>query len=105
AILIAFTDGPTTALYVALLILALQQFEGNILTPIIQRRTVHLPPALGLIAVILFGVLFGIPGILFATPLMVVAMILVQKLYIKDGLENGSSGKGIEGTKPSQTNQ
>lgn len=105
AILIAFTDGPTTALYVALLILALQQFEGNILTPIIQRRTVHLPPALGLIAVILFGVLFGIPGILFATPLMVVAMILVQKLYIKEGLENGSSGKVIEGTKPSQTKQ
>ena len=95
AILIAFTDGPTTALYVALLILALQQFEGNILTPIVQRRTVHLPPALGLIAVIVFGVLFGIPGILFATPLMVVAMILVQKLYIDEGLENRSAGSII----------
>lgn len=105
AILIAFTDGPTTALYVALLILALQQFEGNILTPIIQRRTVHLPPALGLIAVIVFGVLFGIPGILFATPLMVVAMILVQKLYIDEGLENGTSGQGVAPQEASPPNK
>ncbi len=87
AIIFAFTEGPTAALHVAILFLALQQLESNVITPLIQRRTVKLPPALGLISVVIFGVLFGIPGILFSTPLMVVAMILVNKLYIEYGLE------------------
>lgn len=87
AVLLSFTESPTQALYVAILCLGIQQLEGYIITPLIQRRTVKLPPALGLIAVFMFGVLFGIPGVLLATPLMVVVMILVQKLYIEYGLE------------------
>jgi len=50
--------------------------------PLIQRRTVALPPALGLLSVVIFGLLFGLMGVVFATPLMVVLMILVQKLYV-----------------------
>lgn len=87
AVLLAFIEGPSAAFQVALLTLVLQQLEGNVLTPIIQRRTVKLPPALGLVGIVIFGVLFGIPGILFATPLMVVVMILVKKLYIENALE------------------
>ena len=34
----------------------------------------------------LIGVLFGLPGVLVAAPLMVVAMVLVQRLYIEDVL-------------------
>lgn len=87
AVVLAFMEGPTAALHVALLCLAIQQLEGNVITPLIQRRAVALPPALGLIGVLVFAALFGIFGILFATPLMVVAMILVKKLYIEYGLE------------------
>lgn len=88
AVMFAFTEGPTAALYVALLTLGLQQLEGYVLTPLIQRRTVELPPALGLVSVIIFGVLFGIQGILLATPLMVVIMILVKRLYVERALED-----------------
>ena len=92
AVVLAFTEGPTAALYVALLALGLQQLEGYVLTPLIQRRTVSLPPALGLVSVIIFGGLFGIPGILLATPLMVVIMILVKKLYSERALEEENPG-------------
>ena len=54
----------------------------------IQKWAVHLPPALGILSVVAFGVLFGIAGVLFAVPLMVVAMTLVQELYIKRVLES-----------------
>lgn len=37
------------------------------------------------------GVLLGFPGVIFATPLAVVAMRLVQHLYAEDALENGTS--------------
>ena len=87
AVLFAFTEGPQTALYVAVLMLAIQQVEGNLLMPLVQRWAVHLPPMLGLIAVVIFATWFGIPGIIFATPLMVVVMVLVKKLYVEDFLE------------------
>jgi len=84
AVVLAFTQGPEQALYVAILCIGIQQVEGFVLMPLIQRWTVSLPPALGMLAVVVFGLLFGLPGAVFATPLMVVLMILVQKLYIEN---------------------
>jgi predicted PurR-regulated permease PerM len=83
AVLIAFTHDPATALYVALLYLAIQQLEGYLLTPLVQRWAVALPPALGALSVVVFGVLFGVPGLLFAVPLTVVAIVLVRELVLE----------------------
>lgn len=91
AVLIAFLQGPTQALYVVALCVAIQQIEGNVLMPFIQRWAVALPPVLGILAAVVFGLLFGIVGIVFATPLMVVTMVLVQKLYIEGMLESGTA--------------
>lgn len=90
AVMLAFIDGPEKALYVAILCLAIQQIEGNVLMPLVQRWAVKLPPVLGITAAVIFGILFGIVGVLFATPLMVVVMVLVQKLYIEAFLESRS---------------
>jgi predicted PurR-regulated permease PerM len=81
AVLFSFTVSPTTALYVALLCFGIQQFEGNVLQPVVQRWAVSLPPALGVISVLIFGLLFGFLGAVFATPLMTVVMIFVERLY------------------------
>lgn len=96
AVMLAFVDGPEKALYVAILCLAIQQVEGNVLMPLVQRWAVELPPVLGITAAVIFGILFGIIGVLFATPLMVVVMVLVQKLYIEAFLE--SAGDRSTGT-------
>lgn len=93
-VLFAFIEGPQTALYVALLMLAIQQVEGNLLMPLVQRWAVHLPPMLALIAVVVFATWFGIMGIIFATPLMVILMVLVKKLYVQDFLESGRNRQG-----------
>ncbi|MDQ3776045.1 MAG: AI-2E family transporter [Pseudomonadota bacterium] len=84
AVVLAFTQGPQQALYVGILCLGIQQIESFVLMPLIQRWTVALPPALGLVSVVIFGLLFGVMGLLFATPLMVVVMILIQKLYVEN---------------------
>jgi predicted PurR-regulated permease PerM len=97
AVLLGFTQNPTTALYVALLYAAVQQIEGNVIVPLAQRWAVSLPPALAIVSVIVFGLIFGLPGLLFATPLMVVIIILVRKLYVEGVLEQSSdmsSGPG-----------
>jgi predicted PurR-regulated permease PerM len=88
AVALAFIEGPQTALYVGVLCLVIQQIEGNILMPFVQRWAVSLPPVLGLVAVVVFGLLFGVMGVILATPLMVVVMILVQRLYVQEVLES-----------------
>ena len=70
-----------------LYIFGFQQVEGNLLMPWVQRWAVELPPVLGITAAVIFGLLFGLPGIVLATPMMVVVMVLVQRLYVEELLE------------------
>ncbi len=86
AVLIAWTQSPTQALYVFLLYLVLQNIDGYVLTPLVQQRTVSLPPALTILAQLLFGILAGTLGLLLATPLAAAALVFVKRLYLEDVL-------------------
>ena len=81
--LLAFAQGPEQALSVAIFFFVIQQLEGNLVIPMVQRWAVEMPPVLSLLAVVVFGTLFGIEGIVLGTPLMVVAIVLVRKLYVE----------------------
>lgn len=86
AVLFALTQGVDMALYVALLFLVIQQIEGNILMPMIQKYAAQLPPVLTILAIVAFGHLFGLLGIILATPLLLVAIIVVERVYVEDVL-------------------
>ena len=86
AILLAFTNGTGQVFWVIGLFIAIEQLEGNLLVPLVQQRTVSLPPAVTLTSVLIFGVLFGFLGLLVATPLAAVILVLVRRLYIEDTL-------------------
>jgi predicted PurR-regulated permease PerM len=83
---VGFAAGLQTGLIVLAFYLVLQNVEGNIITPMIQERAVRMPPALLIGMQVLFGALFGIPGLILAAPLTVVGMIAVNMLYIEDVL-------------------
>lgn len=87
AVLLALATDPTMALSVILLYLAIQQIEGNIITPLIQKRAVELPPALLLFSLVALGLLFGAFGVIVAEPLTVVLYVLVKRLYVIDVLD------------------
>ena len=84
AILLGFIDSPIKALYVLILFIIVQIIESNVVTPMIERRTVEMPPALTVIAQLALGILIGGLGLVLATPLLVVVMVLVQMVYIQD---------------------
>lgn len=86
-VLLAFTQGPATAFHATLVYIGVQQVESNLLTPLIQRWAVELPPVVALLSILAGGLLFGPLGVLFATPLAVVTMVLVQHLYVEDTIE------------------
>ena len=87
ALLLALLQGPTTALWVMLLYVIVQVVESYILAPLVQRRAVSLPPALLLGAQVLLPMLFGFPGLLLATPVTVLLLVVVRNLYVEAILE------------------
>lgn len=88
AVLIAFSQGPSLALYVVLLFVALQLLEGYLLLPLVERKTVSMPPALTITMQVLMGVAFGLAGIALATPLTAVVAVLIAMLYVEDVLDD-----------------
>lgn len=91
AALLAFSQGPTTLLWVVVLYVVIQQLEGNLILPMVQRRTVELPAALTVGAVFIAGAAFGPVGILVATPLMAAIWTLVHAVYLQDVLGDRES--------------
>ncbi len=83
AILIALLISPTYATYVILLYTAIHAVEGYILAPLIQERTVFVPPMLLLSMLTAMTILIGIPGLVIATPLTAVSLVLIKKIYIE----------------------
>ena len=87
AILVGLSESPMLGLWVALLYIAIQQVESYILLPLLQRWAINLPPALTLIGIVAFGVLFGWIGVLLATPLMVATTVFIREVYLESILE------------------
>ena len=83
AVLLGFSDGPTTALMVVGVYLAVQSLESYAITPLIQQERVSLPPALIISAQLLMGTLFGIFGLALATPMAALGLTLVREAYVK----------------------
>ncbi len=101
ALIIGFAVSPQKGLAVIFVFTAVHLLEGYIIVPIIQERAVSMPPALLLSMQVLMGLVGGVLGILLATPLVVVLVILIQKLYVEGYLGDkvrvlGSHGSGAE---------
>lgn len=86
AVLVAAAQSLDLGLWTLALYLGVQQVEGHVVMPFVQRWTIALPPALGVFAVVAMGYLLGPLGIVLATPLTVVLFVLVKKLYLQDTL-------------------
>ncbi|WP_155860875.1 AI-2E family transporter [Corynebacterium timonense] len=71
------SNGFTNAILVLILVVAVQQIEGNVLQPVLQSRAMGLHAAVVLLAVALGGTLFGIVGAFLAVPVAAVAAVFL----------------------------
>ena len=84
AVSIAVSSGSWfTVLYVLIAVLIIQQIDGMILTPLLMKKLVNLPPVLVLISLVVGAELFGFLGTIFAVP---VAGIVYE--FLKEFLES-----------------
>lgn len=84
AIVIAgFSVSATMALYGFAIYLLVQFVETYLITPLVQQRAIHLPPAATLGAQLVIGAIFGPLGFAFAVPLAAAAKALVLELWVE----------------------
>ena len=77
-VLASLASGWIAALSAFILFLGVHALESYILTPIIQRQALDIPPATLFAFQILLGVVFGIWGLALALPLMAIVKVMID---------------------------
>lgn len=88
AILFALADpeGGHKIVWISILYVVAQTFEGYILTPLVQKRAVDTPPALLILFQVLAGLLMGSLGLMLAAPLLAALVVAIKMLYVRQTL-------------------
>ncbi len=95
AVLLAVAISPMKGLLTVVLFLAVHFLEGNIITPLLERRIVRLPPALTMTAQLLLAVIAGPLGLALAAPLAATALGIFEVLLpieVAQKVENRREG-------------
>ena len=77
-VLASLASGWVAALSAFILFLGVHALESYVLTPIIQRQALDIPPATLFAFQILLGVVFGIWGLALALPLMAIVKVMID---------------------------
>lgn len=83
ALLVAFSISTSAAVLTGVLFLAIQQLEGNVLTPRIQAQTIKVPSVLVFLGVLAGGSLAGITGVLLAVPALATIRVIFDFFRIR----------------------
>ena len=78
-VLVGFSGGTDMGLFCIAVYVVVQTVDGNIIVPMIAKKTVDLAPALVLGAQLVFGVLFGLLGLVLADPMLAMLKILLER--------------------------
>ncbi len=82
ALVIALTTKePITAVWVIVIMVAVQQIDNHFISPVVMHRVVKLHPVLVMLALLLGGTLGGFFGLLVAVPTAAILKILVGHLW------------------------
>jgi predicted PurR-regulated permease PerM len=84
AALVTLMRGPVVLLYVTALYLAVHLLEGYVITPLVQRRAVRLPPALIIVIQLLMWTVAGVLGVIIATPLGAACLVIIKMAYLNE---------------------
>jgi predicted PurR-regulated permease PerM len=84
--LVAMPLGLSMVIWAVGIYAVIQSIEGYVIGPLINRRAIEVPAAWTLVAIVLFGAMFGVMGIALAMPLFAIGRIAVLRLYVEDHL-------------------
>jgi predicted PurR-regulated permease PerM len=77
-VLVGFSGGTSMGIYCIVVYFVVQTVDGNIIVPMIAKKTADLAPALVMGAQLIMGALFGILGLALADPLVAMIKVLLE---------------------------
>ncbi len=78
-ILVGFSGGTDMGLYCIMVYAIVHLVDGNIIVPLVAKKTVDLAPAVVLGAQLIMGVLFGVLGLALADPMVAMIKIWLER--------------------------
>jgi len=78
-IMVGFSGGTSMGIYCIVVYLVVHTIDGNVVVPMVARKTVDLAPALVLGAQLIMGVLFGVLGLVLADPLVAMTKVWLER--------------------------
>ncbi|UOQ47345.1 AI-2E family transporter [Gracilibacillus caseinilyticus] len=81
AVLIAFTVSTEKVLYVILAVLVVQVLEGNLLSPFIVGKSIHIHPVYIILTLFIAAKTVGVVGMILAVPLLAVGRVAIPMIY------------------------
>jgi predicted PurR-regulated permease PerM len=92
ALAAGFAQGSDKILLIVLIIYGTSFVQSQIISPLVFRESINLPPVVVLVGQILAAIFFGFLGLMLAVPMSAILMVLVQEVYVKDVLGD----RGVE---------
>jgi predicted PurR-regulated permease PerM len=83
ALLVGLAEGPTKFLYALLVYVVVHLVEGYVVEPFVMKRAVRISPGVLLFWQLVVAALFGLPGIIVATPLLACLQVVVRHFYVE----------------------
>lgn len=84
---LALAESPTTFLLAVGYYTIVQSVEGFLITPLVEKRAVALPPVITIGSQFLLGLLFGPVGVVLSAPLAAALRVMVLRIYVERFLE------------------
>jgi predicted PurR-regulated permease PerM len=95
-ILVALSINPTTALWVTIFFLAMDEVLGDFVMPKIRANTMNIHPASILIVLLAMAAAFGATGAIMATPLAAIIKAFYEEFYLNQFKEDTQLDKRID---------
>lgn len=94
-VLVGFSGGIDMGIYCIIVYVVVQVVDGNIIVPMVAKKTVDLAPALVLGAQLIMGALFGILGLALADPLVAMLKIWLEREAARHQVDDQSSAETV----------
>jgi predicted PurR-regulated permease PerM len=81
--LFALLDSLSKAIFISVILILIHEIEGNIVTPLLSKKLIGLPPVLVLVSLMFGGKLFGVMGAILAIPLFGILFEFIKEFLKK----------------------
>jgi predicted PurR-regulated permease PerM len=94
SLLIAVTQGPVQTAGVFVVYVVVQSVESYLLTPLVMRRAVCIPPVVTIFTIILWGNVFGVAGLVLAIPIDLTIWAFLKHHVLHRNATGDDQGQG-----------